>query len=64
MHTANLLTLPEAADTLRISKSYLYKLVEAREIPFFKIGRRIIFKPDDLNAWLEHRYMPVAGGVR
>ena len=64
MNAPELFTLPEAADTLRISKSYLYKLVERREIPFFKIGRRIIFKPDDLNAWLEHRYQPAAGGVR
>ena len=64
MNAPELFTLPEAADTLRISKSYLYKLVEAREIPFFRIGRRIVFKPEDLNAWLEHRYMPVAGGVR
>ena len=54
MHaTTNLFTIEEAAQYLRLSKSYVYKMCEGRFIPHFKVGRRLLFNPQDLDAWLQ-----------
>ena len=50
---ANLLTVLEAASYLRVSASYVYKLSEARLLPYYRVGRRLLFNPQDLDAWLE-----------
>ena len=34
-----LVTIPEAADFLRISRAMLYKLMDRGELPYVKIGR-------------------------
>jgi excisionase family DNA binding protein len=47
------LTLEETARYLRRSKSWLYKAVEARKVPFTKIGNRIVFDLSSLHSWLE-----------
>lgn len=47
------LTAPEAANFLGIAKSYLYKLVMYRSIPFYKpTQRRLLFDRDELEQWL------------
>ena len=52
----------EAAEYLDVSKSHLYKLTSAGEIPHFKPrGKRLYFKREDLNAWM--RRGRVASGV-
>lgn len=43
------LTLSETADYLKISKSYLYKLTSSNKIDFFKTGKKIYFKLEDLD---------------
>jgi len=45
------LTLKEAAQYLGLSESYLYKATAKKEIPFIRLGRKLIFdirKLDDL----------------
>jgi excisionase family DNA binding protein len=49
-HTTN-----ETAEYLRISKSTLYNYVYMRKIPFHKIGNRVIFIFDELDAWIEEQ---------
>ena len=47
------LTVDEAADFLRISKSLLYKLTRTRQIPIYKPnGKNIYILRDDLNRWI------------
>lgn len=47
------LTLKEAVDILKISKSTLYKKTSLREIPFCKPGGKLImFLKEDLEAYL------------
>ena len=47
------LTLPEAANFLRLSKSTLYKLTHMRLIPFVKPNNgRILFDIGDLEKWI------------
>ena len=44
--------IDKAAEYLGLKKSYLYLLVERREIPHYRVGRLIKFKQADLDAWM------------
>lgn len=48
-----LLTVKEAADYLRLAESTIYKMVSRKDIPFLKIGTRVIFDRDTLSSWTE-----------
>lgn len=48
-----LLTVPELASIIRVSRSSIYRLVEARKIPFIKFGGVVRFLRRDLDAYLE-----------
>ena len=39
--TQEVLTVEEAAEYLKVSTRQIYRLVESRSIPFFRIGRLI-----------------------
>ena len=50
------LSVTDASDYLSIKKSFLYSLVESKEIPHYRIGRLIRFKSVELDDWMEkHR---------
>lgn len=46
-------TTDETADYLRISKATLYNYVYKRKIPFHKVGSRVLFIYEELDAWIE-----------
>ncbi len=48
------LSIDEAAQLLRVSKSKIYKMISHRVIPHFKIGRRVLFKADELNEYISN----------
>ncbi len=48
-----ILTIPEVARYLKISKSKIYYLVQRREIPHFRIGRNVRIKESELVKWLD-----------
>jgi excisionase family DNA binding protein len=50
-----LLNNDQAADILNISPFSLRGKVSRREIPFIKVGRRTLFDPADLRAYIEAR---------
>ena len=51
-----LLTISEASTESGLLVSFLRKLIFERSIPFIKIGKRVYFDRDDLNAWIDaHR---------
>jgi excisionase family DNA binding protein len=53
---ADLLTPPEAATYLRVSKSYLDKLrVYGGGPRFMRFGRKIRYRQSELNLWAEQR---------
>jgi excisionase family DNA binding protein len=47
------LTVDELSQYLGIKKSNLYAKVERREIPFYRVGRLILFKKDEIDAFME-----------
>ena len=47
------LTVPETAEYLKLSKSKVYLLVKMGEIPAIKIGKNVRIRVMDLMNWLE-----------
>ena len=47
--------LHDAAKYLCVSTSTLYKMTHRKEIPFYKMGSRNLFKQTDLDNFLEER---------
>lgn len=47
------MNVDECAAYLNVSRSYLYKLTHRKEIPFYKPNRRIYFKREDVDCWLQ-----------
>jgi len=50
---SQLLTVKEAASFLDLAVPTLYKLTSNREIPFFKRGKRVYFRKEELVKWVE-----------
>lgn len=51
--TDQLFIIDETAIFTRLSKSTLYSLVNRREIPFCKKGKRLYFSKQDLTDWIK-----------
>jgi len=43
----------EACEFLRIKKSWLYQNHKHRDLPSHSIGRKLIFKKSELEAWVD-----------
>ena len=50
-----LLTRRELMDYIRIKPSTLRKLMLRNEFPYFKLERRVLFRKDDIDKWLESK---------
>jgi len=56
LHTTTVLNAQSAADYLRLSKSSLAKLrLSAAGPAYCKLGRRVVYRTVDLEAWLASR---------
>ena len=55
MSTETLLDVGEAAKFLRVPKSWIYARVEREDcdLPFYKVGRYLRFRPSELARYLE-----------
>ncbi len=47
--TKVVLDVTEVAEMLRISKSMVYKLVRQGDIPFFRVGSRVLFSAERIE---------------
>lgn len=45
-------TVSEVATYLKCSQSAIRKLVNNKQIPFYRIGRKILFKKLSIDAWI------------
>jgi excisionase family DNA binding protein len=55
-----LLTVPEAARVLKLSRSQVYLLCQRREIPTITIGRSVRVPLRELEEWLRQQIHAVA----
>ncbi len=58
-----LLTVKELAGELRLSQSFVYKLVEGKHIPFIRIGTQIRFAADTIEKWMSAKTIDAGGGI-
>ena len=50
---AEFIDIDEAAEYLRLKKSYIYNLVHRKQIPFYKPnGKKIYFNKLELSSWI------------
>jgi excisionase family DNA binding protein len=56
------LSVEEAAPILGVSVFTVRKLIRRRAVPFYRVGRRVVLDPDDLERYLrQHRVEPRDG---
>ena len=48
-----LLTVNELAQTLKVSRGSVYKLVNSGEVRAVRVGERLRFRPSDVDSYLE-----------
>ena len=46
------LTVQEVAGYIGVSKDFVYMLVRQKDVPFVRIGSRVLFKRASIEAWL------------
>lgn len=46
------LNIEECAKFIGISKNSLYAMTSKKEIPFYKIGKRILFERSEIHEWI------------
>lgn len=49
------LTIEELCDILQVKKHYIYALTSQKRIPFFKMGRFLRFRKEDIDEWLKDK---------
>jgi excisionase family DNA binding protein len=47
------LTINEISEYLNLKRSTVYSMVEAGEVPYYRIGRLIRFKQDEVDRWMD-----------
>lgn len=52
-----MLTVSEIAEHLRISKRQAYRIVEGKDFPSVRIGRRILIPETKYEQWLNEKLM-------
>lgn len=52
------ITLATAAQYMGVSRRWLQRQIAEKRIPYIKARRRILFRPQDLDAYLAHNYVP------
>lgn len=50
-----LLTIDDVVEGYHIRKSTLYAMVARRELPSVKIGKRVFFRREDLDAYVQSK---------
>jgi len=51
--TPILLSLKDAARALAVSDRSLWEWTKAGKVPHVRLGRRVLYSPDDLRRWVE-----------
>jgi excisionase family DNA binding protein len=49
------LDIDELSRLIHLSKSQLYMMTSTRKLPHLKVGRRVLFDPEQIERWLDTR---------
>lgn len=52
---SDLLTVKELCDTLKMSRSTIYRLRKEDELPYYEIGGRVLFDLDEVKKWMKDK---------
>ena len=52
----NYLTIDDLSEYIHLSRSTIYKKTSARLIPYIKSGKKLLFKKDAIDEWLNEHY--------
>lgn len=50
-----ILTIPQVARYLKLSRSKVYGLVARRQIPYIRVGKSVRIRASDLAQWLQRQ---------
>ena len=56
------LSIPEVAQETHLSEAFWRKAVFHRRIAFVKMGKRVLIRRSDFDAWISARIVQAAGG--
>jgi excisionase family DNA binding protein len=59
MPDAEFMTKAEAAQLMRLSRATIDRLRASGQLPFVKLGKKVIFRRSDIDAFLERHYHPM-----
>lgn len=57
-------TIDEVSEKIRLRKSTIYKLCMRRRIPYMKAGKRLLFREDAIDRWLERLEEPTIADIQ
>jgi excisionase family DNA binding protein len=53
--TAEILTLKEVADLLRVAEKTVYTMAQRKDLPAFKVRGQWRFRRDDIDRWIDQQ---------
>ena len=56
MESQRFLNTRQLANFLNISIFFVYKLASEKKIPFIKLGKKLLFDVNKIEAWLENEH--------
>jgi excisionase family DNA binding protein len=60
LENLRLLTLPEAAELLQVSRRTLHRMIRKNDLPAFKVGGQWRLRESQLTHWIQRREDPSA----
>lgn len=52
-NVSKLLTVKELGEQLSLSRSTIYRLRKNSDFPFYEVGTRVLFDPDEVMEWIK-----------
>ncbi len=56
-HKAEILTIKQVAEYLKVTERTIYRLAAVKKIPAFKVGGTWRFSRADIDTWIKHQSM-------
>lgn len=58
------LNIDQAARFTGLKKGTLYNMICKKAIPYYKVGRRVLFRQVELEAWFKKMFVPCSSSPR